>query len=51
MPCFINTNLISSLLDPILVDPGSTLIHAGAYSLTTLILHHVKKNFSIFPWK
>jgi len=28
---FIYTDLISSLLDPRLVDPGSTLIHIGAY--------------------
>jgi len=31
MSYFIYTDLISSLLDPRLVDPGSTLIHAGAY--------------------
>jgi len=28
---FIETNLISSLLDPRHVNPGSTLIHVGAY--------------------
>jgi len=28
---FIYTDLISSLLDPRLVDSGSTLIHIGAY--------------------
>jgi len=28
---FIYTDLISSLLDPKLVDPGSTLIHVGVY--------------------
>jgi len=27
----IYTDLISSLLDPRLLDPGSTLIHVGAY--------------------
>jgi len=31
MPYFIYTGLISSLLDPRLVDPGSTLIYVGAY--------------------
>jgi len=31
MPHFIYTDLISSLLDPRLVYPGSTLIHVGAY--------------------
>jgi len=31
MSYFIYTDLISSLLDPRLVDPGSTLIHVGAY--------------------
>jgi len=31
MPYFIYTDLISSLLAPRLVDPGSTLIHVGAY--------------------
>jgi len=32
MSYFIYTDLISSLLDPKLqVDPGSTLIHVGAY--------------------
>jgi len=30
MSYFIYTDLISSLLDPRLVDPGSTLIRAGA---------------------
>jgi len=30
MSCFIYTDLISSLLDPKLVNPGSTLIHVGA---------------------
>jgi len=28
---FIYTYLISNLLDPRLVDPGSTLIHIGAW--------------------
>jgi len=28
---FIYTDLISSLLDPRFVDPGSILIHVGAY--------------------
>jgi len=31
MSYFIHTDLISSLLDPRLVDPGSTLIHVAAY--------------------
>jgi len=31
MSYFIYTDLISSLLDPKLVDPGSTLIHIDAY--------------------
>jgi len=31
MSHFIYTDLISSLLDPRLVDPGSTLIYVGAY--------------------
>jgi len=31
MSYFIYTDLISSLLDPRLVDPGSTLIHVGEY--------------------
>jgi len=31
MSYFICTDLISSLLDPRLVDPGLTLIYAGAY--------------------
>jgi len=31
MSHFIYTDLISSLLDPRLVDPGSTLIYIGAY--------------------
>jgi len=31
MSYFIYTELISSLLDPKLVNPGSTLIHVGAY--------------------
>jgi len=31
MPYFIYTDLISNLLDPRLVDPGSTLIHVGTY--------------------
>jgi len=30
MSYFIYTDLISSFLDPRLVDPGSTLIHVGA---------------------
>jgi len=30
MPCFIYTNLISNLLVPRLVDPGSTLVHVCA---------------------
>jgi len=30
MSCFTYTDLISSLLDPKLVDPGSTLIHVDA---------------------
>jgi len=32
MSYFINTDLISCLLDLRLADPGSTLIHAGAYN-------------------
>jgi len=32
MSYFIYTDLITSLLDPSLVDPGSTLIHVGAHS-------------------
>jgi len=31
MSYFIYTDLISYLLDPRLVDPGSTLIHVSAY--------------------
>jgi len=31
MSYFIYTDLIDSLLDPRLVDPGSALIHVGAY--------------------
>jgi len=31
MGYFIYTNLVSSLLDPRLVDPGSTLIQVGVY--------------------
>jgi len=31
MSYFIYTDLIRSLLDPRFVDPGSTLIHVGAY--------------------
>jgi len=31
MSYFICTDLISSLFDPRLVDPGSTLINVGAY--------------------
>jgi len=31
MSYFIYTDLLSSLFDPILVDPGLTLIHVGAY--------------------
>jgi len=31
MPYFIYTDLISTLLDPKLVDPGSVLIHVGTY--------------------
>jgi len=31
MSYLIYTDLISCLLDPRLVDPGSTLIHVGAY--------------------
>jgi len=33
MSYFIYTDLISSLLDPRLVYPGSTLIYVGAYDL------------------
>jgi len=32
MSYFIYTDLISSLRDPRLVDPGSTLIYVGAYN-------------------
>jgi len=32
MSYFIYTDLISSLLDPRPVDPGSTLIYVGSYS-------------------
>jgi len=35
MSYFIYTDLIRSLLDPRLVDPGSTLIHVGACSPIT----------------
>jgi len=31
MSHFVYTDLISSLLDPRLVDPGSTLKHVGAH--------------------
>jgi len=31
MPYFIYSDLISSLLDPRLANPGSTLIHVGWY--------------------
>jgi len=40
MPChnyFIYTDLITSLLDPKLVDPGSTLIYVDAYKALNLI--------------
>jgi len=36
MPYFIYTDIISSLLDPKLVDPGSTLIHVGKYGTKLL---------------
>jgi len=32
MPYFIYIDLISSLLDPKLVDPGLTSIHVGTYN-------------------
>jgi len=35
MSYFTYTDLISSSLDPKLVDPGSTLIHVGAYGPKT----------------
>jgi len=38
MSYFIYTNIISSLLDQRLVDPGSTLIYVGAYSRRTGLL-------------
>jgi len=31
MSCFIYADLISTLLDPKLADPRSTLIHVGTY--------------------
>jgi len=37
MPYFINTDLISSLLDPKLVDPESTLIDVGAYTIHSVM--------------
>jgi len=37
MSYFIYTDLISSLLDPKPVDPGSTLIYVGAYILIFMI--------------
>jgi len=43
MSYFIYTNLISSFLDPKLVDPGSTLINVGAYDP-----EFVNPNFSNF---
>jgi len=38
MPYFINTDIISSLLNLRLVDPGSTLIHVGAFRILTVNL-------------
>jgi len=37
MSYFIYPDLISSLLDPRLADPGSTLIHVGAYDPNILL--------------
>jgi len=42
MSCFIYTDLFSSLLDLTLVDPGSTLIHVGAYGPKTTKMHKVR---------
>jgi len=39
MSYFIYTDLISSLLDPRLVDPGSILIYVGAYGPKSSTLH------------
>jgi len=39
MPYFFYTDLISSLLDQKLVDPGSTLIHVDAYGPKCISLH------------
>jgi len=49
MSYFIYTDLISSLLDPRLVEPGSTLIHVGAYDprwrIRSTLAHRVVKTF------
>jgi len=37
MSYFICTDLISSLLDLRLVDPGSTLTHVGAFEPTSVV--------------
>jgi len=41
MSYFNYTDLLSSLLDPTLVDPGSTLIYVGAYDSLDLFAHRV----------
>jgi len=46
MSYFIYTDLICSFLDPKLVDPGSTLIHVGAYTaLSVLKITTLLRNF------
>jgi len=45
MPYFIYTDLISSLLDLRLVDPGSTLIHVDAYDPNWLTAFHKQNHY------
>jgi len=41
MPYFIYTDLISSLHDPRLVDPGTTLVHTTLRSFRLLLKRHL----------
>jgi len=44
MSYFIYSDAISSLLDPRLVDPGSTLIHVGAFTALRVVCTNVDQN-------
>jgi len=55
MSYFIYTDIISSLLDPRLADPGSTLIHVGAYGPYNILSKNKKvlftKQITLLHWK